>query len=163
MSTRSRIGMVQSDGSVKSIYCHWDGYPQNNGNTLIEHYMDIEKVKSLIELGDISSLGKNINPDPIGGIIVKYSLTDGFQNVPANGVHTFDNPQVDVTVAYHRDRGEELNIRVDNSETEFIKSDLGEWGYLFKDGKWFVIDAVSNVDERTLEVLDEEYISKLTD
>jgi hypothetical protein len=62
-----------------------------------------------------------------------------------------------VTVAYHRDRGEDLEIRIDTSETEFIKSDLEEWGYLFKDGKWFVIDAVSSVDERTLEVLDEEY------
>ena len=140
MSTRSRIGMVQSDGSVKSIYCHWDGYPQNNGNILIKHYTDIEKVKSLIELGSISSLGKNINPDPI------------------DGVHTFDNPQVDVTVAYHRDRGEDLEIRIDESESEFIKSDLEEWGYLFKDGKWFVIDAISDVDKRTLEVLDEDYI-----
>ena len=140
MSTRSRIGMVQPDGSVKSIYCHWDGYPQNNGNILIKHYTDIEKVKSLIELGSISSLGKNINPDPI------------------DGVHTFDNPQVDVTVAYHRDRGEDLEIRIDESESEFIKSDLEEWGYLFKDGKWFVIDAISDVDKRTLEVLDEDYI-----
>ena len=140
MSTRSRIGMVQSDGSVKSIYCHWDGYPQNNGNILIKHYTDIEKVKSLIELGSISSLGKNINPDPI------------------DGVHTFDNPQVDVTVAYHRDRGEDLEIRIDESESEFIKSDLEEWGYLFKDGKWFVIDAISDVDKRTLAVLDEDYI-----
>lgn len=158
MSTRSRIGMVQPDGSVKSIYCHWDGYPQNNGIILIKHYTDIEKVKSLIELGSISSLGKNINPDPIGGITAKYSLTDGVQNVPANGVHTFDSPQVDVTVAYHRDRGEDLEIRVDTSESEFIKSDLDEWGYLFKDGKWFVVDAISDVDKRTLEVLDEDYI-----
>lgn len=158
MSTRSRIGMVQPDGSVKSIYCHWDGYPQNNGSILIKHYTDIEKVKSLIELGSISSLGKNINPDPIGGITAKYNSTDGIENVPANGVHTFDNPQVDVTVAYHRDRGEDLEIRVDTSESEFIKSDLDEWGYLFKDGKWFVIDAISDVDKRTLEVLDEDYI-----
>lgn len=161
MATRSRIGMLQSDGSVKSIYCHWDGYPQNNGNILFEHYTDIEKVKSLIELGSISSLGKNINPDPIGGITIKYSLSDGYSNVPANGVHTFDNPQVDVTVAYHRDRGEtDLDFRIDDSESEFIKSDLEEWGYLFKDGKWFVIDAVSDVDKRTLEVLDEEYFKK---
>ena len=66
-----------------------------------------------------------------------------------------------MTVAYHRDRGDEdLEIIIDNSETEFIKSDLEEWGYLFKDGKWFVIDAVSNVDKRTLEVLDEEYFKK---
>jgi hypothetical protein len=160
MATRSRIGMVQSDGSVKSIYCHWDGYPQNNGNILIEHYTDIKKVKSLIELGSISSLGKNVNPDPIGGITAKYSLRDGFENVPANGVHTFDNPQVDVTVAYSRDRGGDIEIQIDESESEFIKSDLEEWGYLFKDGKWFVIDAVSSVDERTLEVLDEEYFKK---
>jgi len=30
MATRSNIGIVNEDGSVTGIYCHWDGYPENN-------------------------------------------------------------------------------------------------------------------------------------
>lgn len=36
MSTRSRIGYVEKDGSVVSIYSHWDGYPGNAGQILTE-------------------------------------------------------------------------------------------------------------------------------
>ena len=57
MATRSRIGIVQENGTVKSIYCHWDGYPENNGKILLENY-DYEMAQELIELGDISSLSK---------------------------------------------------------------------------------------------------------
>ena len=60
MSTRSRIGIEFENGTVASIYCHWDGYPDNNGVILLEHYQDVEKIKQLIELGDISSLAPEI-------------------------------------------------------------------------------------------------------
>jgi hypothetical protein len=56
MATRSRIGILKEDGSIKSIYCHWDGYPDNNGKILIESYSDKEKVEKLLEKGDMSSL-----------------------------------------------------------------------------------------------------------
>lgn len=57
MSTRSRIAMIYEDDTVKSIYCHFDGYPSGVGKTLTNHYINPEKVKALMELGDISSLG----------------------------------------------------------------------------------------------------------
>ena len=57
MATRSRIGIVKEDGTVASIYCHWDGYPEHNGQILLDNY-DYEMAQELIELGDISSLGK---------------------------------------------------------------------------------------------------------
>jgi hypothetical protein len=56
MATRSRIAIENQDGTVKSIYCHWDGYLSNNGKILFDHF-DREKLEKLIELGDISSLG----------------------------------------------------------------------------------------------------------
>lgn len=31
MSTRSQIAMLSGDDSIKSVYCHWDGYPAHNG------------------------------------------------------------------------------------------------------------------------------------
>ena len=48
MATRSRIGMVKDDGTVESIYCHFDGYPSNNGKILKEHYADKSKVEKLL-------------------------------------------------------------------------------------------------------------------
>lgn len=57
MSTRSRIAIEKQDGTVESIYCHFDGYLSNNGEILQNHYSTKEKMEKLIELGDISSLG----------------------------------------------------------------------------------------------------------
>lgn len=132
MATRSRIGMEQADGSVKSIYCHWDGYPDNNGLILDEHYTDPEKVKRLIDLGDISILRPNCD----GG--------DG---------HTFDSPLHDETIAYHRDRNEEYNEpRVNKSASDYFKSDIEEYGYLFtKEGQWLVYEPGSLYQPMTIE------------
>ena len=60
MATRSRIGILNDDGTVDSIYCHWDGYLSHNGKILFEHYTDPAVVQELIALGDISSLGIDI-------------------------------------------------------------------------------------------------------
>ena len=40
MATRSRIAIEKENGTVESIYCHWDGYPENNGRILVENYTD---------------------------------------------------------------------------------------------------------------------------
>lgn len=56
MSTRSVIAMLETDGSVKSIYCHHDGYLSYNGNMLLKHYNTEEKVKALIAEGDTSGI-----------------------------------------------------------------------------------------------------------
>lgn len=60
MSTRSRIGIENLDGTVTSVYCHFDGYFSNNGVILQKEYQDEEKVKQLIALGDLSSLHETI-------------------------------------------------------------------------------------------------------
>ena len=58
MATRSRIAIENQDGTVTSIYCHFDGYLDGVGKKLFEHY-DREKTEKLIELGDISVLGES--------------------------------------------------------------------------------------------------------
>ena len=61
MSTRSYIGYC--DNGFKNItasYCHWDGYVEYNGMILNESYTTIEKVKKLVDGGDMSSLKENI-------------------------------------------------------------------------------------------------------
>jgi hypothetical protein len=109
MSTNSTIA-TKINGKTKKIYCHWDGYLENNGNTLLEHYTTQEKVEELINLGNISSLRERVKPKE-------------------NEVHTFDNPLDDVTIAYHRDRDRDKPLEFTNENQEF--------NYLFKDGVWY--------------------------
>lgn len=136
MSTNSRIGIEQADGTVKSIYCHWDGYPKGVGKTLIEHYNDRAKIESLIALGDISVLGEQ--PEPTGRV-----------------AHTFEKPEDGITVAYHRDRGDDLNpARKNLSLDAFIKSDVGEFGYVYTQyGEWFMVDGNRARELKNLELL----------
>jgi len=61
MATRSTIGIRNSDNSIDMVYCHWDGYFEGVGLTLKENYNSEDKVRELLSLGSISSLGKDIN------------------------------------------------------------------------------------------------------
>ena len=54
MGTRSRIGLELKDGSILSVYHHWDGYPEWLGKKLEEHYNTYESVSELIDGGDMS-------------------------------------------------------------------------------------------------------------
>jgi len=122
MATRSRIAIENSDGTVTSIYCHWDGSPKYNGAKLAEHYKNREKVQQLIDLGAISSLGHYVFPE---------------------GQHDFSNPEKDTTVAYHRDRGEDLMQSQHASVAEY------QYGYLFtKDDEWIWVDGEYSSSDR---------------
>lgn len=107
MSTRSRIGIKTENKEIKSVYCHWGGYPSNNGAILLQHYDTKEKVENLIALGGMSSLHESIE------------CPEG---------HTFDNPKDGHTVFYHRDRGEDWE---NNKPVEGIRMDWEEYAYLF--------------------------------
>jgi hypothetical protein len=60
MGTRSTIAIEFADASVSQIYCHWDGYLENNGQILRDNYTDPFKVRELIDLGDFSSLRETV-------------------------------------------------------------------------------------------------------
>lgn len=60
MGTRSTIALEFADGTVQQVYCHWDGYLDYNGRILQEHYTDPFKLRDLIDLGDMSSLGASL-------------------------------------------------------------------------------------------------------
>ena len=115
MSTRSTIALSTKDG-YKSIYCHYDGYLAGVGTMLVKHYNTQEKVEELIALGSLSSLNKRIAPS-------------------TDEKHTWEKPVNDVTVAYHRDRGESLVI----SEYETLQElsrDPEAYNYLFENDIW---------------------------
>lgn len=60
MSTRSRVGIKEKDGTVRSVYIHWDGYVAGVGRALYEYYRNADKIEQLINLGDMSSIGREI-------------------------------------------------------------------------------------------------------
>ena len=60
MGTRSTIAIEFADGTVQQVYCHWDGYLENNGKILATHYMDPFKVRDLVDLGGFSSLDTTV-------------------------------------------------------------------------------------------------------
>jgi len=120
MATRSRIAIENENGSVTSIYCHFDGYVSNNGKILFEHYQEPEKVKKLIALGDISSLAPEVE-------------------IPEEVVHNFNEQQKGIVVAYNRDRGESLSQQSHKSVEDFFNGDIEEYGYCFTQaGEWLV-------------------------
>lgn len=59
MSTRCLIAIRSKDG-YESIYCHHDGYPSGVGKTLLENYLDPEKIAKLFAAGDTSNLEPEI-------------------------------------------------------------------------------------------------------
>lgn len=73
MSTRSQIGILNKDGSVDSVWCHWDGYPSNNGRILLDEYNSVRAVRNLLAGGDLSSL--NTPEKDRGGNGPKHSVS----------------------------------------------------------------------------------------
>lgn len=61
MGTRSTIGIKTEDGTIKAIYCHWDGYPEGVGAGLVAHYNNKKQAEALIALGSFSSLQDTLN------------------------------------------------------------------------------------------------------
>lgn len=113
MSTNSRISIHFPNTHKKSIYCHWDGNPEHQLPILNKHYNTIKKASELIALGDISYLAPRVKPNPGE----KHTF-----NEPAKD----ENGHIDVTIAYHRDRGEPLSF------TDVPQ----EYNYVFNGKKW---------------------------
>lgn len=117
MGTRSRIGIENEDGTITSIYCHWDGYLSHVGRILHTSYTTEEKIRELMALGDLSSLGKEIGHK-----------------------QSFDQPtDTDWCLAYGRDRGETgTEAGLSTNRESYLKLSE-EYTYLWKDGEWLVL------------------------
>jgi hypothetical protein len=109
MATRGRVGLELTDGSIISIYCHFDNSPSFNGVKLVEHFNSYEKVAELIDLGDISCLWTNA----------------GWNNetLPETGPLPYSA------------RGEDCPPRLDANLNEYL-ADGEEYAYIFRNGEW---------------------------
>ena len=130
MATRSAIGMRTVDGRITAVYCHWDGYPSNNGKILAENYADSNKVVELIGLGQISSLRPEIG---VAHPFSKFECKDGEYDEAL-----YEN----MTTFYGRDRGEkDVEPQTFNDAMAFVEYFDGcgcEYFYLFNGQEWLV-------------------------
>lgn len=60
MATRSYIGQLLHDRTVRYVYCHSDGYPWHNGAILETFWTDRNRVAALLDKGDLSYLGQRL-------------------------------------------------------------------------------------------------------
>lgn len=58
MGTHATISVVNPDSTITQIYNHYDGYPAFLGHRLLESYNTEESARTLVEGGDISTVGK---------------------------------------------------------------------------------------------------------
>jgi hypothetical protein len=136
MGTRSTIALEFADGTVEQVYCHWDGYLAHNGQILQNYYINPFVLRDLIDMGDISSLGK------IVGTKHPFSPHEGdtqkalYEAAQAAGATTF----------YGRDRGETgIDARKFKDYADYAANhQYEEYDYILRniDGKavWFVSD-----------------------
>ena len=110
MATRSTIALEFADGTVQQVYCHWDGYLEHNGKILFENYSNPFILRDLIDLGDISSLGKIVGTKhPFSPFHVKNSELSDEENarIEAELKASYEAAQAaGMTTFYGRDRGE---------------------------------------------------------
>lgn len=138
MSTRCRIGILNKDKSVTSIYCHCDGYLTGVGKMLVDNYQDVNKINELMELGNLSSLGKNPIQKPEKKQSDIKNINEWFEKMFAS----FDDPTrydyCDSYKAWGRDEEEWKPLVESLEETieDFRDSDC-EYLYLFKNNKWY--------------------------
>ena len=115
MSTRSRIGIELKNGSVLSVYHHWDGYPEWLGRILKTHYNTREKVAELIDGGDMSSCWTD-TPFDYDGKASKYGPN------------------------YYSLRGDDCPPRLDANKYDYL-ADGEEYAYLYTlKGEWVCYD-----------------------
>jgi hypothetical protein len=120
MATRSTIAIENNDGTVSQVYCHWDGYLEGVGKTILEHYNTREAVEKLLAGGSISSLGEYVSDDE-KSFNKKYDDED------------------DYTV-YYTYRGEDIVIEEFESLSDYEENhQYEEFEYIFtQDNVWSV-------------------------
>jgi hypothetical protein len=125
MATRGRIGIQLADGSILSVYSHWDNYPSFAGAKLVENFNSYEKASDLIDGGDVSCLWTNA----------------GWNNktLPVTGP------------LYYSSRGDVTEPRLDQTLDEYL-SNGEEYAYLFANGEWVCYNLKDGINQVNIPV-----------
>jgi hypothetical protein len=114
------IGKQEQDGTIRAIYCHYDGYPEGVGQTLANYYTAEAKVDALLNLGNLSVLSNEIGEQ------------QDFNNRETRNENW--------CLAYGRDRGE-LNqgaqvFDYTGAYLEYARNSWAEFAYIFTPNGW---------------------------
>ena len=91
MATRSTIGYYDKHtGKVTATYCHWDGYYEGVGKTLINNYKTEELAFAVAHIGYISSLEETLPQTKVAAhhqeqCVVYSSVEEYLQEAPNTG------------------------------------------------------------------------------
>lgn len=130
MATRSTIALEYADGTIGQVYCHWDGYLENNGALLRDHYSDPFKLRELIDLGDVSSLRPTVGTQHAFSQFETKMTSD-----------EYDALYGEMTTFYGRDRGESgTGAKSFKDYADYVENFMHEeYAYILrKDGNWYV-------------------------
>jgi hypothetical protein len=121
MATRGTISIENEDGSINTVYSHWDNYIACNGALLVKNYNTAEKIRQLLTLGDISSLGS---------YVAEPGVNPSFDRKLGESDYT----------TYYAYRGEEVRINTWGSLDDYERNQqFEEFNYLFtKENVWSV-------------------------
>lgn len=130
MATRSSISIRNADGSYTGIYCQYDGYLSGVGHTLEQHYTDEDRIRQLMALGNLSSLGAEIG---------ERHEFDNPHRYSDPGYQEWQNRYGNWCTAYGRDRGERNQAARRRATLVALLSELSqEYDYLWDEGRWKV-------------------------
>jgi|TARA_B100000902_G_C27050231_1_gene783766 hypothetical protein len=134
MGTRSRIGLAVGPDQIISVYCHYDGYIQNNGRILRDKYTTKEQVQELIDGGGMSCLETKQTWDskPLKRRVIRADgETELIYMEHPDGSWIMDIEKEIPGPMYYTERGEEIEVCMSTFD-EFLSDDCGEeWCYLF--------------------------------
>lgn len=150
MSTNSTIAIEAQDGTIKQIYCHWDGYLKGVGQTLLNDYSDRSKLESLIVLGNISELKQEIGEEHDFRCPFKYGSKEYAEWEAKYG---------NMCVVYGRDRGDERQQAKEfDSFLDFVCNGMKqEFNYILRsDGQWDVSTYNSKFNKLTPTMINKE-------
>lgn len=111
MSTHAAIIAPRPEGGWQGIYVHHDGYPEHTGRMLARHYCEGDAARAIVALGDLSFLGPRLEP-------------------------AGDEPELERTEAYHRDRGEALKVHFGESVEDLAGRIGGSHIYVWNGAGW---------------------------
>lgn len=146
MATRSLIGTWdRATGSIRMIYCHSDGYIDWVGVRLARSYVTTARVRKLLALGALYSLGDYLSIEDRRKVPFteeELAMMNRLGVYPA-AAHCYSNPLSEVTVAFHRDRGDQLDrafrLRMCRGDILDAADDArAEFVYLHDGSTWLV-------------------------
>lgn len=125
--------MTMPDGSIKAVRLNSDGYPGHAGVVLAGWYKTEDRIKALLDLGELSCLGERLDSD--------------------------DPNRGDLTIAYGRDAGEEAMFPAQTfaSVDEYYHNGesrmSADYLYLYEDGRWLVYGLYNDPDWIEMQVI----------